>query len=79
MLADANSSWAPSRNGVESRVLQPGGERERLAGDVRALDQQRELVSADPGDDLVGPERLGQPIRECDEQAVADGWCRGCR
>ena len=48
------------------------GDHGRLARVADVVEQERELVAAEAGDGVVGPQRRLQPARDGDQQLVAD-------
>ena len=65
MLTETNRSCAPRRNSVGAAP--EAGRRERAPRVPRpSLDEQREFVAADPGERLLGPERVSDALRERD-------------
>ena len=57
---------------VLQRLLDTLGDHRRLAGVADVVEQDRELVAAEPGDGVAGPQGRLQPARDGDQQAVAD-------
>ena len=57
---------------VLQRLLDALGDHGRLAGVADVVEQDRELVAAEPGDGVAGPQGGLQPARDRDQQPVAD-------
>ena len=59
-------------------ALDPAGEPLGVdSGVVTILDEDRELVAAEPGDRVAGPDRPAEPFRDPDHQFVADRMPEG--
>ena len=71
-LADTRSSCSPIWKPACERLVEPVADRERvvLVADVAA--QQRELVAAEAGGEVVGPRRRLQALGDRLQQRVAD-------
>ena len=61
------------RNGWPQRLEQPLGQRDDAAVGARGLGQDRELVAAEPRDDVVRAAVLLDAARHRDQELVADG------
>ena len=57
---------------VLQRLLDALGDHGRLARVADVVEQDRELVAAEPGDGVAGPQGRLQPARDGDQQPVAD-------
>ena len=69
----ATTNSRPSRwNGVRQRLLDALGDHGRLAGVADVVEQERELVAAEPRDGVAGAQDGLQPPRDGDQQRVAD-------
>jgi hypothetical protein len=57
---------------ILQRLLDALGDHGRLAGVADVVEQDRELVAAEPGDGVAGAQGRLQPARDRDQQPVAD-------
>ena len=71
MLALIRTVWPPIANGSRSAVEDPLGEQVGMAGLAAALLDDRELVAAEPRDQLVAAGHRAKPLRDLDQQFVA--------
>ena len=72
MLASLERRWPWQSNGVRSAVIDPRHQRADVvvASDVTLHDG--EFIAAETGDEIIGPDRLAQPLRDALEEFVAD-------
>src|ERR1035438_7010247 len=70
--ARPRSMAAVPPDGLGQRGAQPAGHFPRDGHLLDRGQQHRELVPAQPGDDIPWPDAVGQPVRDDSEQAVAD-------
>ena len=70
-LAVTWNSPVGSSNGTSNASITRSRDRHRLVVGLEQLEQDRELVAAEPGDDVAGADRRAQPHGDLDEQAVA--------
>ena len=72
-MIDAPPSWIGRRSSREDPL--GGGDRLVVVADL--AEEDRELVAALAGDDVIGPDRAGEPLGDLDEDLVADGVAVG--
>ena len=72
MLADVKTSRPPIENGARQRVLNPERDGVGLRLVAEPVQQNRELVAAEPGERVARPQARLEPPRHGDEQRVAD-------
>ena len=73
MLTAVKTSWPPTLNWARALDLNLVCDLGRLRDIIQVLDQNGELVSAQPRDCIPGAPALFQPVRDSDEKVVADG------
>ena len=71
MLAPSVSGRPATSNGSSNAAGQPGGDHIRRLAASRGVEQDDELIAAEPGDDVRGPRAAQQPPGHGDEQLVA--------
>ena len=72
MLAEVKTSRPPIENGVAQRVLNPERDGVGLLLVAEPVQQDRELVAAEPGERVALPQTRLEPARHRDQQLVAD-------
>ena len=70
---------AVDRNGSASSASAASATLIASSGAGGVLDQDDELVAAEPGDQVRRPGQAAQPLGDGDQQLVADVVARGCR
>ena len=71
MLTPVDRSWPAILTGDSDRLEQPLGQGARIALGRASLDEDRELVPAEPGDRVAGTDAAAQGIGNGDEHLVA--------
>ena len=71
MLALIRALWPPTAKGSRERADDPLGEQAGMGRLAAALLDDRELVAAEAGDQLVAAHHRAQPVGDLDQQLVA--------